>query len=203
MRVSEIFLSLQGEGRMQGRPTTFVRLTGCNLRCVWCDTKYAQEGGDEMAEEEILSEVEELGCHHLCITGGEPLVQGKTLLPLLTKLSTAGYSIEIETNGTFDFRAFQPYASICMDMKCPSSGEESNASLLPYLHDVDSVKFVIADEKDFRYAEKIIISAPFLKCEIFISPVEGSDYAAIADLLVEAMLPARFQLQVHKIVGVK
>ncbi len=202
MIVSEIFRSLQGEGENQGRPCTFVRLAGCNLRCAWCDTSYAREGGEEMSVIEVLDRVWLQNGKHICITGGEPLLQREEVLDLLKKFSLHGYTVEIETNGTRDFREVQPYASICMDVKCPSSGERSDLRLLPFITPRDCVKFVVADEDDLLYA-RAVMSQCEIRGEVFISPVEGSDYRAIADYVVKENLPVRFQLQLHKILGVK
>ncbi|MDD1645788.1 MAG: radical SAM protein [Methanomicrobiales archaeon] len=202
MRVAEIFRSLQGEGRDQGLITTFIRLTGCNLDCRWCDTRYARSGGEDRTRDEVLAEVHALGCRRICITGGEPLLQAGELLPLLSALHHAGYVIGIETNGTLDFRPFQPFASICMDVKCPSSGEESDLSLLAHLTGEDSVKFVVAGEEDCEYARRIIGEHP-IRAEILFSPVFGTDCRAIADYVLTQDLPARFQLQLHRILGVR
>jgi len=202
MRVTEIFRSLQGEGRDQGLITTFIRLTGCNLDCRWCDTRYARSGGEDRTRDEVLAEVHALGCRRICITGGEPLLQARELLPLLSALHHAGYVIGIETNGTLDFRPFQPFASICMDVKCPSSGEESDLSLLAHLTGEDSVKFVVAGEEDCEYARRIIGEHPIC-AEILFSPVFGTDCRAIADYVLTQDLPARFQLQLHRILGVR
>jgi 7-carboxy-7-deazaguanine synthase len=202
MRVAEVFRSLQGEGRDQGLITTFIRLTGCNLDCRWCDTRYARSGGEDRTRDEVLAEVHALGCRRICITGGEPLLQARELLPLLSALHHAGYVIGIETNGTLDFRPFQPFASICMDVKCPSSGEESDLSLLAHLTGEDSVKFVVAGEEDCEYARRIIGEHP-IRAEILFSPVFGTDCRAIADNVLTQDLPARFQLQLHRILGVR
>ncbi|NMA10502.1 7-carboxy-7-deazaguanine synthase [Methanoculleus chikugoensis] len=202
MIVSEIFRSLQGEGKNQGRPCTFVRLTGCNLRCAWCDTPYAHEGGEEMSVAQVLDRVWLLRGTHICITGGEPLLQREEVLKLLEKFDLHGYTVEIETNGTCDFREVQAYASICMDVKCPSSGEKSDLSLLPYITPRDCVKFVVADEDDLLYA-RAVMSRYEIRGEVFISPVEGSDYRAVADYIVEENLPVRFQVQLHKLLGVQ
>jgi 7-carboxy-7-deazaguanine synthase len=201
MKVSEMFRSIQGEGKNQGRPCTFIRLAGCNLRCSWCDTGYARDGGSEMTAAGIFSRAVELRGLFVCITGGEPLLQGEELLPLVARLSEHGFSIEIETNGTIDFRRFQEYASVCMDVKCPSSGESSDLSLLSHLQHDDSVKFVVADYSDCAYAEKVIRSHP-VPAEIFISPVYGTDYRTAAEFVLASDLPVRMQLQLHKVIGV-
>ena len=202
MKVIEIFRSIQGEGRFQGFPTIFIRLAGCNLNCAWCDTGYARSGGTELSCEQILTMITDFPGNRLCITGGEPLLQGAQLLPLLAELKRTGYQITIETNGTRDFRPFQPYASVCMDVKCPSSGERSDLSLLGSISEQDSVKFVVGDGDDCRYAEEVLASHP-VRGEIFFSPVHGSDYGAIAEFMMRRNLPARLQLQLHKIIGVR
>jgi 7-carboxy-7-deazaguanine synthase len=202
MKVIEIFRSIQGEGCSQGFPSVFLRLAGCNLDCTWCDTRYAREGGSDMPCSEVFRMISTFPGTRICITGGEPLLQGDLLLPLLEKLHSTGHRIEIETNGTIDFRPFQPYASICMDVKCPSSGERSDLSLLDHITREDSVKFVVADHEDCRYAEWVLALHP-VQGEIFFSPVYGSEYGAIADFLLEQNLPARLQMQLHKIIGVR
>ena len=202
MRVSEIFRSIQGEGRSQGLITTFVRLAGCNLDCSWCDTPYAKEGGKEVPLEDVLRGVEFLPCRRVCITGGEPLLQLDEVAALVKRLHGAGYHVEIETNGTIDFSLLQSHASICMDVKCPSSEEESDLSLLSRIGPGDSVKFVVGDEGDLAYARQVIASHP-IRGEFLVSPVYGSDAGALARLVLDWNLPARFQLQLHKILGMR
>lgn len=202
MRVSEIFRSLQGEGRHQGRVCAFVRLTGCNLACAWCDTLYAREGGDLLTTPEVSDRVLALGCSHVCITGGEPLLQMDEVLALVKDLHAHGLSIEIETNGTIDFSPLQRYAAVCMDVKCPSSGEKSDLSLLQKISPHDSVKFVVADPEDCEYAREVI-AAHEVRGEIFISPVYGTDYRQVAEFVISTSLPVRFQLQLHRIIGVR
>ena len=150
----------------------------------------------------ILEKVWRVNPPYVCITGGEPLLQVDDLEPLLVSLHTRGTVIDIETNGTINFTRLQPYASICMDVKCPSSGELSDLSLLDVIRPQDSVKFVLKDENDCRYAQQIIESHR-IAGEIFFSPVAGSDYARIAQFILENNLTVRFQIQLHKIIGVK
>ena len=202
MKIAEIFRSLQGEGRNQGKPCLFIRLAGCNLHCTWCDTPYAQSGGSEMSIDAILERVWRMNPSYVCITGGEPLLQEEELEPLLNSLHTRGTEIDIETNGTINFSRLQPYASICMDVKCPSSGQQSNLTLLHTLRLQDSVKFVVKDWNDCQYAREIITSYR-MPGEIFLSPVFGSDYKMIVKFILENNLPVRFQIQLHKILGVK
>jgi 7-carboxy-7-deazaguanine synthase len=202
MKIAEIFRSLQGEGKNQGRPCLFIRLAGCNLHCRWCDTMYAQTGGIEMSVDSVLEHAGHKHPSYICITGGEPLLQVDELEELLIRLHRRGAAIDIETNGTIDFTRLQPYASICMDVKCPSSGEQSNLALLDALRPQDSVKFVVQDETDCEYARDIITSHK-VPAEIFFSPVSGSDYGPIIQFILKNNLPVRFQLQLHKIIGVK
>jgi 7-carboxy-7-deazaguanine synthase len=202
MKVAEIFRSIQGEGRRQGYPCTFLRLAGCNLACSWCDTPHARTGGQEITCGGIARRIGDFPGHYICITGGEPLLQGDQLLPLVRYLHDRRYIIDIETNGTVDFRPFQPYASICMDVKCPSSGAASDLSLLCHISETDAIKFVVADRKDCDYAVSVFQDHP-VRGMIFFSPVFGSDYRQIADFLVTGDLPIRFQFQLHKIIGVR
>lgn len=202
MMVAEIFSSLQGEGKHQGLPTTFVRCAGCNLSCSWCDTPYARAGGRLLPVDAVLEEVRQKQISHLCLTGGEPLLQEVEALELVQCLAREGYSIEIETNGTIDFTPFQSFAEICMDVKCPSSNENSNLSLLSRLTVRDSVKFVVADQTDCLYALGVLgWYAP--QGERFFSPVWGSDPRPIARFLLDHRLAARLQLQLHKWIGVR
>jgi 7-carboxy-7-deazaguanine synthase len=202
MKIAEIFESLQGEGRNQGRPCLFIRLSGCNLACDWCDTAYAREGGTEMSLDAVLEEVWRANLPYICITGGEPLLQADELEPLLASLHKMGIAIDIETNGTIDFSRFLPYAAICMDVKCPSSGEKSDLSLLETIREEDSVKFVVNDITDCRYAQ-VVMETHRIAGEIFFSPVFGTDYTPITKFILNHDLPVRFQLQLHKVIGVK
>ena len=202
MKLVELFKSIQGEGRNQGKPAVFIRLAGCNLNCSWCDTPHSHDVGEETDNDEIVRWVEDSGCKEICITGGEPLLQIQELRVLLARLSRLGYSIEIETNGTIDFGPVQDNATICMDVKCPSSGEKSDLALLKKITSGDSVKFVIDDREDCRYAEEVILRHP-IRGEIFFSPVSGSDYHETACYILDKNLPVRFQVQLHKIIGVR
>lgn len=202
MLITETFRSIQGEGKSQGLPCNFLRLAGCNLRCTWCDTPASREGGTDKSEEEVAAAIGRLPGRRLCITGGEPLLQKDELLPLVRRLHKLGYRMEIETNGTIDFRQLQPYTSICMDVKCPSSGEQSDLSLLGAVKSVDSVKFVVGDHKDLCYAADVMENHP-IRGEIFFSPVHGSPYREAAEFLISRDLDARLQLQLHKLIGVR
>ena len=202
MKIAEIFRSLQGEGKNQGKPCLFIRLAGCNLHCRWCDTDFARSGGTDMSLDTILEHVWRMNPSYVCITGGEPLLQAGNLEPLLASLYRRGTAIDIETNGTLDFTRLQPFASICMDIKCPSSDEQSNIALLDSLRQQDSVKFVVNDEKDCQYASDIIATRE-IPGEIFFSPVFGCDYKPIIQFILANNLPVRFQIQLHKLIGVK
>ncbi len=202
MRIAEIFRSLQGEGKNQGKLCLFIRLAGCNLHCRWCDTAYAQAGGTEMDPDTVLEQSMLQNPSHVCITGGEPLLQVDELEPLLILLHRRGIVIDIETNGTIDFTRLQPYSSICMDVKCPSSGEQSDLGLLAALRPSDTVKFVIQDENDCRYARDIIANHR-IPGEIFFTPVFGSDCTPIIRCIMANNLPVRFQIQLHKFIGMK
>jgi len=202
MKVSEIFRSIQGEGRSQGLITTFIRLSGCNLNCTWCDTPYAREGGKEVPVGDIFQAVEFSTCGRVCITGGEPLLQRDEVGALAKCLHEAGYHVEIETNGTIDFSPLRGHASICMDVKCPSSGETSDLTLLSRITGGDAVKFVVEGTEDLDYARDVIASHP-IPGEYLVSPVYGSDYSALARQVLDRNMPVRFQVQLHKILGVR
>jgi len=204
VRASEIFVSFQGEGRGQGKRCTFLRLSGCNLACRWCDTPETQDPatGEERTAEAIFDEIQKTGVRRICITGGEPLLQADELLPLLQRLAEEGYAVEIETNGTVPFALAHPYATICMDLKCPSSGEESDLTLIPLIRPVDTVKFVVADQQDLAYVERVLREYP-IAGEVIISPVYGADYHTIAETLIGWDHDIRLQLQLHKQIGMR
>lgn len=202
MRVAEIFTSLQGEGLTSGYPTLFIRLAGCNLSCKYCDTPATNLPGKIMDIESILSIVKKSLVRMVCITGGEPLLQSDELLTLLIGITKLGKEITIETNGTINFKQYQPFASICMDIKCPCSGESSDSSLLQDITVKDSVKFVVDTMEDLIYAQNIICKQE-IKGEIFFSPVFGADYHKIAEFILNENLPVRMQLQLHKFIGVQ
>lgn len=203
MRIAEIFTSIQGEGTFSGYPTVFVRLAGCNLRCTYCDTPCAQsDAGEEIAPAGVAAAVFRAGVTHVCITGGEPLLQVQELMSLLPMLHDSGLNISIETNGTLSFRMVQKYATICMDVKCPSSGQGSDLSLLSDIRPEDSVKYVIGTDEDLQYADQVMKSWP-VKGTVFWSPVYGCDPKTILAFILNHRLPVRFQVQLHKIVGVQ
>jgi len=161
MKMSEIFYSIEGEGIEIGRPEVFIRLAGCNLRCVWCDTKYALENGKEMGVEEVLHEVSKYPCKSVSITGGEPLLQRSELVGLIQRLKEKKYWIQLNTNGTiFDQKIFEMVDLITMDCKCPSSKMESKIDVLEktqrLFNSKTQFKFVISNEEDYKYAKKIV-----------------------------------------------
>ena len=161
MKVSEIFYSIEGEGIEIGRPEVFIRLTGCNLRCDWCDTKYALNDGKEMSIDEIIQEIRRYPCKNISITGGEPLLQREELLELVEGLKEMNYWIQLNTNGTiFDQRIFELVDLITMDCKCPSSGMKSDLKVLARTKNSFSfklqLKFIISNEEDYQYAKNII-----------------------------------------------
>ncbi|HKM41460.1 MAG TPA: radical SAM protein [Methanocorpusculum sp.] len=202
MRVTETFVSLQGEGERQGTPCFFLRLSGCNLRCAWCDTEYSFEKGMERSVDTIVEEIAQSKLSYVCITGGEPLLQKEELRSLLEILKAANISVDIETNGTIPFDDITEFASICMDVKCPSSGVISDLSLLAHLQKKDCVKFVIGDEADYLYMVEVL-AAHKPTAPVIITPVFGTDTKWLIETIIEERLPVRFQLQLHKLVNVQ
>jgi len=202
MKIIETFKSLQGEGGFQGEPCFFVRLAGCNLRCAWCDTKYSFDKGTEVSVASIIDDIIHSGFRYVCITGGEPLIQMEEVLTLAKELNNRGIIVSIETNGTKPFKNLHGIASICMDVKCPSSEEESDLSLLKDLQEEDEVKFVIGTKEDFEYMKKVIAEENNLKGKIFVTPVFGTDFHWLVEAIISENLPVRFQLQLHKQVNI-
>lgn len=203
LRVSEIFHSIQGESTRVGLPTTFVRLTGCPLRCVWCDTEYAFTGGENMAVAEIMARVEAIGCHTVCVTGGEPLAQ-KACLSLLAQLCDAGYSVSLETSGALDIGEVDQRVSCIMDLKAPDSGEsERNLwSNLDHLTNKDELKLVLASRADYEWAKSAVVARHLIeRCPVLFSPVpDRLDAARLAEWILSDQLPVRLQLQLHKVI---
>lgn len=202
LRVTEIFYSLQGETSRAGLPTVFVRLTGCPLRCGYCDTAYAFHGGESWALGDIVAEVGRHGARYVTVTGGEPLAQKNALL-LLTMLSDSGYSVSLETSGALDVSVVDPRVSKILDIKTPGSGEvEKNRwENLPYLHPTDEIKFVICDRLDYEWAvQQLADRALDRLCPVLFSPAYGELPAAqLATWILCDRLPVRFQIQLHKI----
>lgn len=202
LRLTEIFHSLQGEGRSVGFPTVFIRLTGCPLRCGYCDTTYAFQGGDWWGLDEILAEVVKYDTCHVCVTGGEPLAQ-PACLELLQRLCDKGFKVSLETSGALDVSGVDARVSKVMDLKTPASGEQGRNRLenLEHLTSHDQLKFVICDRNDYLWAKEMIIRAELAHCcEILMSPCFGTqDAGELADWILQDRLPVRFQLQLHKI----
>jgi 7-carboxy-7-deazaguanine synthase len=203
LRITEIFLSIQGESSHAGRPCSFVRLTGCPMRCVWCDSEYTFTGGEKLTFQDIFAKLEEFGCPLVEVTGGEPLAQ-KNVFPFITELCDQGYEVLIETGGFVSTEAVDPRAKIILDVKCPASGEvERNywPNLDRLRRDADEVKFVIADLTDWDFAKDIIAKYDLTNRarEILVSPVYGIDQMLdLAQAVAQSGMPLRLNLQIHK-----
>jgi 7-carboxy-7-deazaguanine synthase len=202
LRVSEIFLSLQGESTSVGWPTVFVRLTGCPLRCRYCDTEYAFRGGENLQLPDLLGRVAAFGVRHVTVTGGEPLAQ-PACLSLLAQLCDAGYSVSLETSGALDVGGVDARVVKVLDLKTPGSGEcERNLYRnLDTLVPRDQVKFVICDRADYEWARAQLRERHLAgRCELLFSPAWGQqDATQLAQWILEDRLPVRFQLQLHKL----
>ncbi len=202
LRINEIFYSLQGETSRAGLPTVFVRLTGCPLRCGYCDTAYAFSEGVAMEIPAILEQVATYGPRYVTVTGGEPLAQ-KECLALLSALCDAGYSVSLETSGALDISKVDPRVSRIVDIKTPGSGEvEKNRwANLALLTSHDELKFVICDAEDYEWAcQQVQEHRLSAKCPVLFSPVAGSlDPAQLADWILRDRLDVRFQIQLHKL----
>jgi len=202
LRLTEIFASVQGESTRVGLPTVFVRLTGCPLRCVWCDTAYAFSGGQFYPIDDIVRQVAAFGLRHVCVTGGEPLAQ-QGCPTLLTALCDAGFEVSLETSGALDISAVDPRVARIMDLKAPGSGEaaKNRWANIDQLRRGDEIKIVLADEADYAWAcEQIATHRLTERCEVLFSPVAGQlDPAQLAEWIVRDRLPVRFQLQLHKV----
>ena len=201
LKVTEIFHSIQGESSHAGRPCTFVRLTGCNMRCSWCDTPYSWEGGQSMNRRDVFWEAAGHKCRLVEITGGEPLIQPET--PLLAKQFVEhGYEVLVETNGTFPVDVLDERTTAIMDIKCPSSGMHTRTdwSNLERLRRRDELKFVVADREDFEFAAGVVRRILPQERHIHFTPVTGRlAPAELAAWILAAKLPIRLSLQLHKI----
>jgi 7-carboxy-7-deazaguanine synthase len=201
LKITEIFHSLQGEADSVGIPTVFVRLTGCPLRCQYCDTAYAFHGGEWWETAAILARVRELGARYVCVTGGEPLAQ-KTCLELLAALCDAGLRVSLETSGAMSLEGVDPRVVLVVDVKTPASGEETRNRYgeLQRLAPKDQVKFVICDRADYEWSRaKVRELALDSRCAVLFSPShEQLPARDLADWILEDRLPVRFQIQLHK-----
>lgn len=203
LRITEIFLSIQGESSHAGRPCSFVRLTGCPMQCVWCDSEYTFTGGVRIGFENIFARLSEFGCNLVEVTGGEPLAQ-KNAFPFISQLCDRGFEVLIETGGFVSTDSVDKRAKIILDVKCPASGE-SERNYWPNLErlrpETDEVKFVVADIKDWEFAREIIANYNLTNRarEILISPVFGTvNLAEIAESISQSGLKVRLNLQLHK-----
>jgi 7-carboxy-7-deazaguanine synthase len=201
LQITEIFYSLQGESNTVGMPTVFVRLTGCPLRCGYCDTSYAFSGGEQMGLDEVRERIASFGCNRVTVTGGEPLAQ-EGCLQLLTILCDDGFLVSLETSGALDLSRVDPRVSKIVDIKTPGSGEaEKNLfSNMGYLSQSDQIKFVICDEEDYTWSRQIIEQKDLDGiAEILMLPSYGEqDPTDLAEWILRDRLPVRFQMQLHK-----
>lgn len=202
LRITEIFHSLQGEARTVGFPTVFVRLTGCPLRCGYCDTTYAFHGGEWLTFDAILARVAEYAPRFVTVTGGEPLAQ-QGCRALLTRLSDCGYEVSLETSGALDIADVDPRVSVVMDLKTPSSGEcdRNRYENVALLRRHDQVKFVIGDRPDYEWSVNQVRAHALLeRCEVLYSPVHGAlDPTTLAEWMLQDRLAVRMQVQLHKL----
>jgi len=202
LKIHEIFHSLQGESTRVGLPTVFVRLTGCPLRCGYCDTAYAFQGGENMSLPQILERVASYGARYVTVTGGEPLAQ-KGCIPLLKMLCDAGYSVSLETGGSLDISHVDPRVSVILDIKTPDSGEvQKNLwANLQHLKLTDEVKFVLCGREDYEWARQVLADQGLAeKCTVLFSPVYSQlNPTDLADWVLQDRLPVRMQVQLHKI----
>jgi 7-carboxy-7-deazaguanine synthase len=202
LRITEIFFSLQGESSTVGLPTVFIRLTGCPLRCVYCDTEYAFSGGKKIAIDDIIAEVGTYSTSYVTVTGGEPLAQ-PNCLELMTRLLDKGYTVSLETSGALDISKVDPRVIKVMDLKTPSSGESSKNLYqnIDFLNSKDQVKFVIGNKEDYDWSKAALNEYRLPgRCEILFSPVMGQqDPTDLAEKILDDRLPVRFQIQLHKL----
>jgi len=202
LRLTEVFLSLQGETSRAGLPTVFVRLAGCPLRCRWCDTPYSFQGGETVTLNALLARIADYGVNTVCVTGGEPLAQ-KNCPMLLTALCDAGYSVSLETSGALDVSGVDPRVSRIVDLKPPGSGEDARNRWenLTHLTPHDEIKFVLADRADYEWAREVLRAQKLDQvCPVLFSPVQGElPPAQLAEWVLADRLPVRMQVQLHKI----
>jgi 7-carboxy-7-deazaguanine synthase len=209
LRVTEIFHSIQGESTWAGYPCTFIRLTGCPLRCTWCDTEYSFYGGEKQSLDQLVEKCDEIGTRLVEITGGEPLIHRNAFV-LARMLLDRGYTVLVETSGAIDVGPLDPRVHKIMDLKCPGSGEEARNlwSNLDHLTERDEIKFVIKDRVDYEWARDVVLNRGLAEKkqagtlrEILFSPVWDSvDFQEMAEWILHDHLPVRYQIQLHKII---
>lgn len=201
LKITEIFLSLQGESSLAGWPTVFVRLTGCPLRCVYCDSAYAFHGGQWLGFDAVQAQVRDYGVRHVCVTGGEPLAQ-KKCIPFLERLCDAGFTVSLETSGAMDIGAVDTRVKKILDIKTPASGEAHRNlwSNLSHLGADDEVKFVLCGREDYDWAKRLLAEHDLShRCTVLFSPSQDQLAARdLADWIIADRLSVRFQFQLHK-----
>lgn len=202
LRITEIFFSIQGESNTVGYPTVFVRLTGCPMRCSYCDTAYAFHGGEKRELDDILAEIAQYKAKHITVTGGEPLAQPECH-SLMNKLCDAGYSVSLETGGAMDISTVDSRVYIVLDIKTPASNEEHNNTYanLEHIKLSDCLKFVICSEDDYRWSKEFVEAHNLNeKCDVFFSPsADQLPARTLADWIVQDQIPVRLQIQLHKV----
>lgn len=202
LKIFEIFYSLQGESSRVGLPTIFIRLSGCPMRCHYCDTAYAFQGGSMMTIDEIMETIKKYHTHYVTVTGGEPLAQ-KEVLNLLKVLADQNFKVSLETGGGLSIKEVDPRIKIILDIKTPESGEESKNywDNLNFIHLKDEIKFVLCSREDYDWAKKIINQYKLSeKCDVLFSPVyQKLNITDLGDWILEDQLPVRMQIQLHKL----
>jgi 7-carboxy-7-deazaguanine synthase len=202
LKINEIYYSIQGESTYAGRPCVFVRLTGCNLRCNYCDTEYAFYDGKEMSVKDVINEVEKYNCRLVEITGGEPLVQMDECLQLMKELCDLNYQVMLETGGSLSIKEIDPRVKIIMDLKCPSSGMMENNLFenINHLKKTDEVKFVIGAQEDYDWSKEIVNKYKLSNKSIvlFACVFDKLEPLSLVNWILEDKLDVRFQLQMHK-----